>query len=111
MEGEEYKAVPISQNDVLALRAILQFYGTYLMHNKMPSAKRSADVLMLQVLVFKLSYASSMALLVEELELMKAALSVFIFEVKRRVSGSKGRDGVLESAEQLLCYINKSFAV
>jgi hypothetical protein len=109
MEGDEYRVVPISQNDVLALRAILQFYGTYLMQNKMPSAKRSADLLMLQVLIFKLSYASSADLLVEELKLMKAALGVFISEVKRRVSGSKGRDGVLESSEQLLRYINESF--
>ncbi|GHO93045.1 hypothetical protein KSF_030930 [Reticulibacter mediterranei] len=104
-------AVPISQNDVLALRAILQFYGAYLMQNKMPSAKRSADMLMLQVLLFKLSYASSADLLVEELELMKAALSVFISEVGRRIPGSKGRDGVLESSEQLLSYINESFTV
>jgi len=111
MEGEEYRAVPISQNDALALRAILQFYGTYLMQNKMPSAKRSADILMLQVLIFKLSYARSADLLVEELKLMKDAVGVFISEVKRRVPGSQGRDGVLESSEQLLCYINESFAV
>jgi hypothetical protein len=111
MEGEEYKAVPISQNDVLALRTILQFYGTYLMQNKMPSAKRSTDLLMLQVLIFKLSYASSTGLLVEELKLMKAALSVFIAEVKRRIPGSQGRNGVLESSEQLLCYINESFTI
>jgi|SRR4051794_29574955 hypothetical protein len=111
MEGEEYRAVPISQNDVLALRAILQFYGTYLMQNKMPSAKRSADLLMLQVLIFKLSYTSSADLLVEELKLIKDALGVFIFQIKRRMPESKGRDGVLESSEQLLCYINESFAV
>ncbi|GHO93847.1 hypothetical protein KSF_038950 [Reticulibacter mediterranei] len=111
MEDGEHTVVPISQNDVLALRAILQFYGTYLMQNKMPSAKRSADLLMLQVLIFKLSYVSSLPLLVEELELMKAALNIFIAEVKRRVSGSKGRDGVLESSEQLLRYIDESFSV
>jgi hypothetical protein len=104
-------AVPISQNDVLALRAILQFYGAYLMQHKMPSAKRSSDILLLQMLLFKLSYVSSLPLLVEELTLMKDALSVFIAEVKRRVPGSQGRDGVLESAEQLLLYFNTSFAM
>ncbi len=82
MKGEECRAVPIAQNDVLALRAILQFYGAYLMQHKMPSAKRSSDILMLQVLIFKLSYASSADLLVEELKLMKDALSVFIAEVQ-----------------------------
>ncbi|GHO99380.1 hypothetical protein KSF_094280 [Reticulibacter mediterranei] len=111
MEGDEYRAVPISQNDVLALRAILQFYGAYIMQNKIPSAKRSADILMLQVLIFKLSYASSMDLLVEELKLMKDALGIFISEVKRRVPVPQGRDGVLESSEQLLRYIDESFAV
>lgn len=103
--------VPISQNDVQALRAILQFYRTYLMRNKMPSVKRSADLLMLQVLIFKLSRFSSMSLMVEELELMKDALGVFISEVESRVPGSQGRDGVLVSCEQLLLHINKSFAV
>jgi hypothetical protein len=111
MEDGEHMAVPISQNDVLALRAILQFYGAYLMRNKMPSAKRSADIQMLQVLLFKLSYVSSLPLLVEEVKLMKDALSVFIAEVKRRMSGSQGHDGVLESSEQLLRYINESFAM
>jgi hypothetical protein len=111
MDEGKYRAVSISQNDVMALRAILQFYGAYLMQNKMPSAKRSADVLMLQVLIFKLSYAGSMALTVEELKLMKNALSVFISEVERRLPGSDGRDGVLVSSEQLLRYIDESFTV
>jgi hypothetical protein len=39
------------------------------------------------------------------------ALGVFIVQIKRRMPESKGRDGVLESSEQLLCYINESFAV
>jgi hypothetical protein len=94
MEGDEY-------------RAVLQFYGTYLMQNKMPSAKRSSDTLMLQMLIFKLSYVSSLPLLVEVLALMQDALSVFISEVKRRVPGSQGRDGVIESSEQLPDGINE----
>ncbi len=111
MEEGEHTVVPISQNDVLALRAILQFYGTYLMQHKMPSVRWSSDITLLQVLLFKLSYVSSLPLLVEEVALMKDALSVFISEVKRRVPGTQGRDGVLESSEQLLRYINESFAV
>jgi hypothetical protein len=111
MEGDEYRAAAISQNDVQALRAILCFYGSYLMRDKIPSAERRKKVMILQLLVFKLSNQRSLVLAVEELMLMKDALGVFISEVEHQVPGSQDRDGVLVSCEQLLLYINKSFAV
>jgi hypothetical protein len=101
----------ISRNDVLALRAILSFYGSYLMNDKLPSVRRGREREILPVLVCKLSYAGSMVLTVEELALIKDALRVFISEVERRLPGSQERDGVLVSCEQLRRYIDDSFAV
>jgi hypothetical protein len=105
------RVAAISQNDVQALRAILCFYGSYLMKDKIPPAESRKKVTILQLLVFKLSYVSSLILTVEELELMKDALGVFIARVERQIPESQGRDEVLVSCEQLLLYINKSFAV
>jgi hypothetical protein len=99
----------ISPNDVLALRAMLQFYEYYLLMNKMPSAKRSQSIMLGYVLMVKLSYSDAMVLTVEEVTHMKDALGVFMAQVKRQISRTEGRDGVLVSCEQLLAYLEKAF--
>src|SRR6266699_4126604 len=104
MEGERRMKVAISRNDIQALGAALQFYWHFLLYNNAPSAKRSREMIEVQLLVVKIYLLPSVDLVdlaIEELGHMQAALNVLISQAKQRVPETRGRDETIASCERL----------
>ena len=101
------KTAAISTNDIVALQAILQYYGHHVACSVTLSAKRGEYVDEVSHLIVKLSCSDAILLTFGDLEHIKMALRTFITRVRQKVPASHGRDGILESSERLLCYFSK----
>lgn len=62
-----------------------------------------------QFLAVKLSFSDATVLTVDDLEYIKTALGTFIAQVRLKVPESEGRNGTLESCEQLLTYFSRAY--
>jgi hypothetical protein len=113
VEEQEKLVAQVSPYDLYALSAILQFYERYLRETAAPSAKRSRQIVALQLLIvksFQLPLAQAIVLTFDEVEAITTAIRVFVSQVRTKIPPSKDRDGVLESCEQLREYIVAVFA-
>jgi hypothetical protein len=113
VEEQEKPLVHLAPHDLYALSAILQFYERYLRETAAPSARRSKQIVALQLLIvksFQLPTSQAMVLTFDEVEVMSTAIRIFISQVRTKIPPSTDRDGVLESCEQLREYLVAAFA-
>jgi hypothetical protein len=113
VEEQEKLVAQVAPHDLYALSAILQFYERYLRETAAPSAKRSRQIVALQLLIvkiFQLPLSEAMVLTFDEVEAITTAIRIFSAQVRTKIAPSKDRDGVLESCEQLREYIVSVFA-
>jgi hypothetical protein len=113
VEEQEKPLAQVSPHDLYALSVILQFYERYLRETAAPSARRSRQIVEIQLLIvksFQLPLSQAMVLTCNEVEQINAAIRIFSAQVSMKIPQSKDRDGVLESCEKLRDYIVSVFA-
>ena len=113
MEEQEKLVAQVAPHDLYALSVILQFYERYLRDTAAPSARRSRQIVEVQLLIvkcFQLPLSQAMVLTCHEVEQINAAIRIFSAQVSMKIPQSKDRDGVLESCEKLREYIVSVFA-
>ncbi|SRR6266568_4538440 len=103
--------IVISQNYAQVLGAVLQFYWHFMLYSNAPSAKRSREVIEVQLLIVKINLLPCVNLrdlTIEELGHMKAALNTLISQAKQRVPETRGRDETIASCERIRDDINEA---
>jgi hypothetical protein len=94
----------ISQHEVSALSAILQFYERHLWNSTAPSAKRSQRSIELTAVIVKpalLPHGDTATLTKDDIDYVQGSLRTFIAEVKRKIPQSESRIDLLTSCQQL----------
>jgi hypothetical protein len=112
-EREQQALAQLSPNDLSALSTILQFYERFLWNMTAPSAKRSKQIVEVQLLIvklFQLPKRNAMVLTLSEVGYINSALQIFLSQVKQKIPPSRNRDEVLESCEWLREYMGAVFA-
>ena len=104
MDEKHTPIAPISQNEVSALAAILQFYERHLWNSTAPSAKRSQRSIELTAVIVKLAllpHGNTNTLTKDDIYYVQVSLRTFIAEVKRKIPQSESRIDLLTSCQQL----------
>ncbi len=110
-EGPEFPMLPISFNDLAALRSILSGYLAYLRRTTPHTQERQRLMQVLQGVYQRLTGISSQAmevrivLSVAEVEALNTAMLGFAAFVRQKGAPSRERDETLQTVEQLRLYV------
>ena len=110
-ELDTLPTVPMSMNDLAALRSILSGYLAYLHRSTPRTQQRQALIQVLQAVSRRLMGISSEAvevrlvLSVVELEALNTAMLGFTAFVRQKVLPSRDRDDTLQTLEQLRLHL------